>query len=180
MVAEKFAVFEGRHRLEQEGIKLAALKKRVAKRVERKISKVRAASSKALLLLDVASSDSISETEPTTKDDIWPARRWTAEGSSQRASTAFNIAQVAKAEAAARQVAKDIADRDFERRWHDRVTKGDPEPSTLRDGPKDVSSEQKTGMCHAAHFLLSRKRMHTHVDVHMPLSFSTQAHAYAR
>jgi len=183
MVAQQFAEVEERYRQEQEGFRLAALKKRVAKRVERKMSKVRAASSKAWSLPDVMSSDSDSDTEPATKNDTLLARRLAAEESTQRAATASSIARVAKAEEAARRVAKDTVDREFERRWHDIVARGDPGPAALRDGPKDVPSEQKTGMCKAAHFRSARKRMLTHVDVltqGLMHAHATQAHASAR
>ena len=132
-------------------------------------------------------SSSDSDAEPATKDDILTARRLaaegTTEGTTQRATAAFSIAQVDKVEAVKRQVPKDIADREFERRWRDMAARPDPGPAAPRDGPKDVSSEEKTGVCHAAHFRSARKRSQTHVAVHAhgcTQAHATQAHASAR
>jgi len=75
MVAEMLADAEMQDRKEQGDMELAAMKKRAAKRVERTMSKVRAARKKELLIPDIMSSDGDSDGESTTKDDNLTARR---------------------------------------------------------------------------------------------------------
>ena len=150
MVAEMLADAEMQDRKEQGDMELAAMKKRAAKRVERMMSKVRAARKKALLIPDIMSSDGDSDGESITKDDNLTARRLAA-------------GQVAKAEAAKRQIAKDIADIEFERRWRNMVARDDPGPAAPRHAPRDVPSEEKTGAYQTAHI---SQRTQAHASAH--------------